>query len=129
MFDVFGQALADLGDVDGRNIIIEARFADGQYERCPGLAAELVNLKVDVIAVQGAITVREIKKVVANTPTVFAIVVDPVAEDVVADLKHPGGNLTGIVENSQLNYLSAVSPRSAAPRPAGISKRKRGLAD
>jgi putative ABC transport system substrate-binding protein len=96
MFDIVRRALADLGYVEGRNMIIEARFANGQYERCSDLAAELVSLKADVIAVQGAVTVREIKKVVTNTPTVFAIVVDPLAEDVVANVKHPGGNLTGV---------------------------------
>ncbi len=96
MFDVFRRALADLGYIEGQNIIIEPRFANGQYERCAELAAELVKLNVDVVAVQGAVTVREIKKVVASTPTVFAIVVDPVAEDVVANLERPGGNLTGV---------------------------------
>jgi putative ABC transport system substrate-binding protein len=84
LFDVFRRELADLGYVEGRNIIIEPRFADGQYERIPELAAELVRLKMDVIAVQGTVTVRAARKVVATTPMVFAIVVDPVADDVVA---------------------------------------------
>jgi putative ABC transport system substrate-binding protein len=96
LFDIFRQRLADLGYVEGQNIIIEPRFADGQYERIPELATELVGLKVDVIAVQGAVTVRAARKVVTTTPMVFAIVVDPVADDVVASLERPGGNITGI---------------------------------
>jgi len=116
MFDVFRRQLAELGYVEGKNIVIEARFADGQYDRCPELAAELVRLKVDVIAVQGAVTVREIRRAVADTPTVFAIVVDPVAEDVVANLEHPGGNLTGVTtfdpqqSRKQVELLVEVIP-------------------
>ena len=96
MYDVFRRALADLGYVEGSNIMIEPRFCEGQYDRCAELAADLVSLKVDVLAVQGAVTVREIKGVIANTPTIFAIVVDPIGENVVADTKRPGGNLSGV---------------------------------
>lgn len=95
-FDVFRKGLADLGYVEGQNIIIEPRFVEGQFERVPELAADLVRLKVDVIAVQGAVTVRPLKKVVKDVPIVFVIVVDPVAEDVVANLERPGGNITGV---------------------------------
>jgi putative ABC transport system substrate-binding protein len=116
MFDLFRRDLADLGYVEGQNIVIEARFAEGQYERVPELAAELVGLKVDVIAMQGAVTVRAAKKVVTDTPIVFAIVVDPVAEDVVADLEHPAGNVTGVTTfdpqqpRKQLELLKEVIP-------------------
>lgn len=116
MFDVFRKGLADLGYVEGKNIIIELRFVEGQYERVPELAAELVRLKVDVIAVQGAVTVRPLKKVVKDTPIVFAIVVDPVAEDVVANLERPGGNVTGVTTfdpqepRKQLELLKEAIP-------------------
>jgi putative ABC transport system substrate-binding protein len=96
LFDVFRRELAGLGYVEGQNIVIEPRFAEGQYERIPDLAAELVRLKMDVIAVQGAVTVRAARKVVTAIPMVFAIVVDPVADDVVANPSRPGGNITGV---------------------------------
>lgn len=94
-FDAFKQGLADLGYVDGRNIAIEARFAEGQYDRFPQLIAELIAAKVDVLAVTGAVTARAAKRAAVGLPIVFAVVVDPVADGVVADLERPGGNITG----------------------------------
>jgi len=96
LYDAFKQGLADVGYVDGENIIIEARFADGQYERFPEIFAELVRLKVDVLAVTGAVTARAARKAAADIPIVFSIVVDPVADNVVANMQQPGGNLTGV---------------------------------
>lgn len=131
LFDIFRQRLADLGYVEGQNIIIEPRFADGQYERIPELAAELVRLKMDVIAVQGAVTVRAARKVVTTTPMVFAIVVDPVADDVVANLERPGGNITGVTTfdpqqpRKQLELLKEAVPgikRVALLGDQGISE-------
>ncbi len=116
MLDVFRQDLAGLGYVERQSIIIEPRFADGRYERLPEIAAELARLKVDVIAMQGAVTVRAAKKVVTGTPIVFVIVVDPVAEDVVANLERPGGNVTGVTTfdpqqpQKQLELLKEVLP-------------------
>jgi len=95
-FEAFRQGLAGLGYVEGNNIIVDPRFAEGQYERLPDLVAELVRLKVDVIAVTGAVTTRAAKKAVTDIPIVFAVVVDPVADDVVASLERPGGNITGL---------------------------------
>ena len=95
-FENFRQDLASLGYVEERNAVIEARFADGHYERVSELAAELARLKVDVIAVQGAVAVRPAAKVVSEIPIVFVMVVDPVAEDVVTNLERPGGNVTGV---------------------------------
>jgi putative ABC transport system substrate-binding protein len=131
LFDVFRRGLADLGYVEGQTIIIEPRFADGQYERIPELAAELVRLKMDVIAVQGAVTVRAARKVVTTTPMVFAIVVDPVADDVVANLERPGGNITGVTTfdpqqpRKQLELLKETIPgikRVALLGDQGISE-------
>jgi ABC-type uncharacterized transport system substrate-binding protein len=115
-FDAFRRGLAELGYVEGQNIVIEPRSAEGQYERVPELAAELVQLKVDVIAVQGAVTVRAAQKVVTKIPMVFAIVVDPVAEDVVANVERPGGNITGVTTfdpqqpRKQLELLKQAMP-------------------
>jgi putative ABC transport system substrate-binding protein len=115
-FDVFRKGLADLGYVEGQNIVIEPRFVEGQFERVPELAADLVRLKVDLIAVQGAVTVRPLKKVVKDIPIVFAMVVDPVAEDAVANLERPGGNITGVTTydpqqpRKQLELLKEAIP-------------------
>lgn len=78
LFDAFRQGLANLGYVEGRNVVIEARFAEGQYERFPELFAELVRLKVDVLAVTGAVTACAAKKAATDILIVFAVVVDPV---------------------------------------------------
>jgi len=115
-FEAFRQGLADLGYVEGRNIIIEPRFAEGQYERFPDLVAELVRLKVDVIAVTGAVTARAAKKAVPDIPIIFFVVVDPVADNVVPSLERPGGNLTGVTSfdpqqaRKQLELLKEAIP-------------------
>jgi putative tryptophan/tyrosine transport system substrate-binding protein len=115
-FEAFRKGLIDLGYVEGRNIAIEPRFAEGQYERFPDLLAELVHLKVDVIAVTGAVTARAANKAVKDIPIVFAVVVDPVADNVVPNLEHPGGNLTGTTSfdpqqaKKQLELLKETIP-------------------
>ena len=130
-FEAFRQGLADLGYVEGQNIVIEARFAEGQYERFPEFTAELVRLKVDVIALVGAVTARAVKKTVTDIPIVFAMVVDPVAENVVANLEHPGGNITGVTTfdpqqaRRQLELLKEAIPglkRVALLGDQGISE-------
>jgi len=130
-FEQFRQGLADLGYVDGRNIVIEPRFAEGQYERFPELAAELVRLKVDVIAILGAVTARAIKNTVTDIPIVFAVVVDPVADQVVTSLERPGGNITGVTTfdphqaRKQLELLKQAIPglrRVAILGDQGISE-------
>ena len=96
LFGAFQEGLAKLGYVEGRNVVIESRFAEGQSERLPDLAAELVRLKVDVLVVTGAVTARAAKKASTDIPIVFAVVVDPVADRVIASLERPVGNLTGV---------------------------------
>lgn len=116
LYDAFRQGLADLGYVDGKNIVIEPRFAEGHYERFPEILAELVGLRVDVLAVTGAVTARAAKKAVTDIPTVFSVVVDPVADNVVSSLDQPGGNLTGVTcfdpqqATKQLDLLKEVIP-------------------
>jgi putative ABC transport system substrate-binding protein len=116
LFDAFRQGLAELGYVEGLNVVIEPRFAEGQSERLPDLVAELVGLKVDVLAVTGAVTARAAKKAVTDIPIVFAVVVDPVADNVVASLERPGGNLTGVTSfdpqqaRKQLELFKEVIP-------------------
>jgi len=112
----FRQGLANLGYVEGRDIIIEARFSEGRVERFPELATELVRLNVDVIAVVGAVTARAAKKATTTIPIVFAVVVEPVADNVVASLERPGGNVTGITNfdprqpRKQLELLKEALP-------------------
>ena len=116
LFDAFRQGLAELGYVEGKNIVIESRFAEGQYERFPQLFAELVGLKVDVLVVTGAVTARAAKKAVTDIPIVFAMVVDPVADNVVPSMERPGGNLTGVTSfdpqqpTKQFELLKEVIP-------------------
>jgi putative ABC transport system substrate-binding protein len=96
LLGLFRKQLAEIGYVDGQNVIIEPRFAEGQYDRIPQLAADLVRRKVDLIAVQGAVTARPLKKAVQDVPIVFAVVVDPVAEDLVKRLDRRDENITGV---------------------------------
>jgi len=93
--DAFLQGLRDLGYVEGRNLVIEYRDAEGKLERLPALAAELVALKVDVIVAAttpGALAAKQATKTV---PIVFAVAADPVTDGLVASLARPGGNVTG----------------------------------
>jgi putative ABC transport system substrate-binding protein len=116
LFGAFQKGLEDLGYVEGKNIVIEPRFAEGQPERLPELVAELIRLKVDVLAVTGAVTARAAKKAVTDIPIVFAVVVDPVADNVVPSLERPGGNLTGVTSfdpqqaSKQLELLKEIVP-------------------
>jgi putative tryptophan/tyrosine transport system substrate-binding protein len=100
--EAFQQGLRGLGYVEGENILIEYRYAEGKFERLPELAEELVRLKVDVIIVSGGTsTVLRIKKVTATVPIVFPLASDPVRDGLVASLARPGGNLTGLSSVSQ----------------------------
>ena len=95
--DAFLQGLRDLGYVEGRNVQIEYRDAEGKTERFPALAAELVALKVDVIvAAAGTLGTLAAKRATTTLPIVFPVVGDPVAERIVVSLARPGGNVTGL---------------------------------
>jgi putative ABC transport system substrate-binding protein len=92
----FRQGLAGLGYIEGRNILIEYRWAEGKPERFPALAAELVALKVDVILTAGGtIAALAAKQATTTLPIVFGLVGDPIAEGLVTSLAGPGGNATG----------------------------------
>ncbi len=91
----FQQGLAGLGYLEGRNYILEARFADTDRSRLPALAKELVDRGVDVIVTIGTPTVRAAKKATATIPIIMAGSNDPVGNGLVASLAHPGGNVTG----------------------------------
>jgi len=93
--EAFRRGLRDLGYVEGQNIAIEFRFAEGREARLPDLAAELVRLKVDVIVANGTVAIRTAKQATATIPIVMATVGDPVRTGLVASLARPGGNITG----------------------------------
>jgi putative ABC transport system substrate-binding protein len=131
LFEAFQKGLAEAGYTEGRNVAIEPRFAEGHYERFPEVFAELLRLKVNVVAVTGAVTARAAKKAITEIPIVFSVVVDPVADGVVPSLDHPGGNLTGVTcfdpkqATKQLELLREVVPslkRVAIMGDQGVSE-------
>jgi len=91
----FVQHLSELGWVEGRNVAIEYRWAEGRTERFAEIAAEFVQLKVDVIVTSGGAGLA-VKQATSTIPIVFAIANDPIADGLVASLARPGGNLTGL---------------------------------
>jgi putative ABC transport system substrate-binding protein len=92
----FRQGLRELGYVEGKNFIIEYRSADGRDERFPGLATELVRLKVDLILTRGTPATLAAKNATGTIPVIMTGVGDPVRQGVVASLARPGGNVTGL---------------------------------
>jgi putative ABC transport system substrate-binding protein len=96
MTEAFLQGLRDLGYIEGRNVVIEIRDAEGKLERLPALAAELVALKVDVILAGGTAQALAAKEATKTIPIVFTAVVDAVADGLVTSLARPGGNVTGL---------------------------------
>jgi putative tryptophan/tyrosine transport system substrate-binding protein len=112
----FRNGLLELGYVEGQNVAIEFRWAEGKYDRLPDLAAELVRLKVNVIVAGGTPAVQAAKQATATIPIVMATVADPVAQGFVASLARPGGNITGLslmwpeLVGKQLELLKQVVP-------------------
>jgi putative ABC transport system substrate-binding protein len=113
----FKQGLRELGYIEGRNIAIEYRYAEGKLDRLPALAAELVGLKVDVIVTGGPQATRPAKKATATIPIVMAFDSDPVGNGFVASLARPGGNVTGLsalspeISGKQLELLKEIVPK------------------
>ena len=92
----FIRGLRDLGYVEGKNFVIEWRFADGNYQRLPALAGELVGLNVDVLVTGGTAANGALQKATTTIPIVNATMSDPVGNGFAKSLTHPGGNITGL---------------------------------
>jgi len=92
----FRQGLLDAGYVEGRDVVIEWRSANGDYARVPELVADLIQRKVDVIVADSTNAARAAKRATSTIPVVMAVVADPVGSGLVASLAHPGGNVTGV---------------------------------
>jgi putative ABC transport system substrate-binding protein len=116
-FEAFRQGLRELGYVEGQNIAIESRWAEGKYDRYPALAADLVRLKVDVIVAVGGRASEVAKHATRTIPIVMSVVIDPLGSGLVASLARPGGNVTGIslmtpdLVGKQLEVLKEVVPK------------------
>ena len=117
--DTFRQGLRDLGYIEGQNIAIEYRFAGGQVERLPELAAELVRLKLDVIVAPYTPPALAVKRATSTIPIVFAVVADAVGAGLIANFARPGRNITGLTSSSaelggkRLELLKQVVPKAS----------------
>lgn len=115
--DALTDTMRELGYVEGRNVVIERRFAEGDIDRLPGLAAELVGLGPDVIVIQGTPATIAAKQATSTIPIVFAANSDPVGVGVVASIARPGGNVTGTslmapeLSAKRFELLHAVVPK------------------
>ena len=115
--EAFRQGLRELGYVEGKNIVIEYRYAEGKPDRLPSLAAELVRLKVDVIVSAGPPPTRAAKQATATIPIVMAFDDDPVGSGFAASLARPGGNITGLstlsseISGKQMELLREIAPK------------------
>ena len=125
--EAFRQGLRELGYVEGKNIIIEYRYAEGKYDRLPALAAELVRLKVDIIISGSEPATRAAKEATVTIPIVMAQDSDPVGSGFVASLARPGGNITGSstlapeLSGKRLELLKEIVPRLSRVAVLGTS--------
>ena len=113
----FRQGLRDAGYSEGRDVVIEWRYAKGDYDRVSELVADLVQRKVDVIVVESTVAAQAVKRTTSTIPIVMAVVSDPVGSGLITSLAHPGGNVTGLstmsIEHSakRLQLLKETIPR------------------
>ena len=125
--EAFRQGLRELGYVEGKNIVIEYRFAEEKPDRLRELAAELVRLKVEVIVTGGPPATRAAKEATVTLPIVMGFDTDPVGNGFVASLARPGGNITGLsslapeISGKQLELLKEIFPRLSRVAVLGTS--------
>jgi ABC-type uncharacterized transport system substrate-binding protein len=118
LLEAFSQGLRELGYVEGQNIAIEYRFAEGRPERLQGFAAELIGLKVAIIVTPNSAGTRAARQATRTVPIVMLGVADPVGSGLVASLAHPGGNITGLaataspgLDGKRLELLREAVPK------------------
>jgi len=117
LVEPFRQGLHDLGYVEGKNILVEYRWAEGKYDRFPALIGELVAQKVEIIVTAGTPAALAVKKAAPSIPLVVAAAGDPIGTGLIESLAHPGGNITGLsgmgmdLEAKRLELLREVIPK------------------
>jgi ABC-type uncharacterized transport system substrate-binding protein len=115
-YEDFRRGLQDLGYVEGKNLFVEWRFAGGRYVRIPGFVEEFQRLKTDVIFVGSPATVYAVREATRSIPIVMGYSIDPVGSGLVANMAHPGGNVTGLASAThdappkQIELLTAIVP-------------------
>jgi putative tryptophan/tyrosine transport system substrate-binding protein len=125
--EAFRQGLRELGYVEGKNIVIEWRSAEGKLDRLPARAAELVRLKVDIIVTAGPLATRAAKEATNTIPIVISQDPDPVGNGFVASLARPGGNITGLssltadLSGKRLELLKEIIPKLSRVAVFGTS--------
>jgi putative tryptophan/tyrosine transport system substrate-binding protein len=118
-FAHFQRGMQELGYIEGKNIVIEQRYAAGQFEKIPELPAELIRLKVDVLVVYGDAAILAAKNTTSTIPIVMTVHPDPVGDGIVASLARPGGNVTGLSDlhtvlvTKRLEILKEVVPSAS----------------
>ena len=128
--EAFQRGLRELGYVEGKNIIIEPRYAEGKSEQLRALAADLVSLKVDVIVTSGPTATRPAKEATSTIPIVMTFDDDPVGSGFVATLARPSGNITGLstlapeIGGKRLELLKETVPRLGRVAVVGTSSRQ-----
>ena len=126
LVDAFREGLHELGYEEGRNIVIEYRWADGKYDQFPTLVAELLAAKVDVIVTAGTPAALAVKKATTTVPLIMVAVGDPVGTGLVPSLARPGGNLTGLssvapdLEGKRLQLLREIVPALSHVSPCSL---------
>ena len=127
--EAFRQGLRDLGYVEGKNVVIEYRYAEGNFDRLPALAAELVRLNVNVIVTGGPTAIPAAKAATTAIPIVMAFDTDPVGSGFAASLAKPGGNITGLstlapeLSAKQIELLKEIVPKLARVAVLGTASR------
>ena len=125
--EAFRQGLRELGYVEGKNLVIEYRWAEGKFDRVPALAAELVQLKIEVIVTAGPTDTRAAKQATVTIPIVMGFDNDPVGSGFVASLAQPGGNITGLstlspeISGKRLELLKEIVPQLSRVAVLGTS--------
>src|SRR5258706_15702443 len=127
--EAFHQGLRDLGFIEGKNIAIEWRSAEGRPDRVPALAIELARLKIDILVTAGPAATRPAKEATVTIPIVMAQDTDPVGNGFVTSLARPGGDITGLstlspeLSGKQLELLKEIVPKLSRMAGLGISSR------